>query len=80
MFIVYSIAWCYLPTGRQVRQPGLKPNSKQKAEDIFVAPPYCQTECCVLYQISTKIRFCHREKGNFSYRVSWYKKSPILEY
>jgi hypothetical protein len=23
----------------------LKPNSELKAENIFVAPPYCQTEC-----------------------------------
>ncbi|MEO7535955.1 MAG: hypothetical protein ABIU30_18995 [Ferruginibacter sp.] len=23
----------------------LKQNSEQKAENIFVAPPYCQTEC-----------------------------------
>jgi len=26
-------------------QPGLLPNSEQKAEHIFVAPPYCQTAC-----------------------------------
>ena len=25
----------------------LKPNNEQKVEHIFVAPPYCQTECCV---------------------------------
>jgi hypothetical protein len=28
-----------------IRQPELKLSSEQKAEDIFVAPPYCQTEC-----------------------------------
>jgi hypothetical protein len=27
----------------------LKPNSEQKAENIFVAPPYCQTACWLLY-------------------------------
>jgi hypothetical protein len=26
----------------------LKPNIEQKVEYIFVAPPYCQTACCVL--------------------------------
>jgi hypothetical protein len=29
-----------------IRQPELKLNSEQKAENIFVAPPYCQAECC----------------------------------
>jgi len=29
-----------------IRPLELKPNSEQKAEKIFVAPPYCQTECC----------------------------------
>ena len=28
-----------------IRRLGLKPNREQKAENIFVAPPYCQTEC-----------------------------------
>jgi hypothetical protein len=32
-----------------VRRLELKPNSEQKVENIFVAPPYCQTECCLLY-------------------------------
>jgi hypothetical protein len=30
-----------------IRRLELKPNSEQKAENIFVAPPYCQTECCL---------------------------------
>jgi hypothetical protein len=30
-----------------IRLLGLKPNSEQKVENIFVAPPYCQTD--VLY-------------------------------
>jgi hypothetical protein len=29
-----------------IRQLALKPNSEQKAEKIFVAPPYRQTACC----------------------------------
>ena len=29
-----------------IRRLKLKPNSEQKAENIFVAPPYCQTACC----------------------------------
>jgi len=29
-----------------IRRLELKPNSEQKAENIFVAPPYCQTACC----------------------------------
>ncbi|WP_218837002.1 hypothetical protein, partial [Hydrotalea sp. AMD] len=24
----------------------LKPNNEQNVENIFVAPPYCQTACC----------------------------------
>jgi hypothetical protein len=28
-----------------IRRLELKPNSEQKAENIFVAPPYCQTAC-----------------------------------
>jgi hypothetical protein len=27
--------------------PELQPNSKQKAENLFVASPYSQTACCV---------------------------------
>jgi hypothetical protein len=30
-----------------IRRLELKPNSEQKVEHIFVAPPYCQTECCL---------------------------------
>jgi hypothetical protein len=26
-----------------------KPISEQKVENIFVAPPYCQTACCTLF-------------------------------
>jgi len=29
-----------------IRRLELKPNSEQKAEHLFVAPPYCQTACC----------------------------------
>jgi hypothetical protein len=28
-----------------IRRLGLKLNSEQKAENMFVAPPYCQTAC-----------------------------------
>jgi hypothetical protein len=28
-----------------IRRLELKPNSEHKAENIFVAPPYCQTAC-----------------------------------
>ena len=31
-----------------IRRLELKPIRKQKDEHIFVAPPYCQTECCRL--------------------------------
>jgi hypothetical protein len=31
-----------------IRLPELKPISEQKVENIFVAPPYCQTACCLL--------------------------------
>jgi hypothetical protein len=31
-----------------IRRLELKLNSEQKVENIFVAPPYCQTACCVL--------------------------------
>jgi hypothetical protein len=29
-----------------IRLLELKPNNEQKVENIFVAPPYCQTACC----------------------------------
>ncbi len=29
-----------------IRRLELKPISEQKVENIFVAPPYCQTACC----------------------------------
>jgi hypothetical protein len=28
-----------------ILQPGLKPKSEQKAENMFVAPPYSQAAC-----------------------------------
>jgi hypothetical protein len=28
-----------------IRRLDMKPNSEQKVENIFVAPPYCQTAC-----------------------------------
>jgi hypothetical protein len=31
-----------------IRRLELKPISEQKVEDIFVAPPYCQTACYLL--------------------------------
>jgi hypothetical protein len=31
-----------------IRRLELMPNSEQKVENIFVAPPYCQTACCLL--------------------------------
>jgi hypothetical protein len=31
-----------------IRRLELKPNSEQKVKHIFVAPPYCQAECCML--------------------------------
>ena len=30
-----------------IRRLELNPKSEQKAENIFVAPPYCQTACCM---------------------------------
>ena len=35
-----------------IRRPELKPISEQKAENIFVAPLYSQTACCVPYIVS----------------------------
>jgi hypothetical protein len=32
-----------------IRRLELKPNSEQKVENKFVAPPYCQTACWLLY-------------------------------
>jgi hypothetical protein len=29
-----------------IRRLELKPISEQKVENMFVAPPYCQTACC----------------------------------
>jgi hypothetical protein len=36
-----------------IRRLKLKPNSEQKVENIFVAPPYCQTECCQQFYFVT---------------------------
>jgi hypothetical protein len=43
-----------------IRRLELKQISEQKAEHIFVAPPYCQTACCMPF-------FVHRQrhKTNF---------------
>jgi len=43
-FIIKSSLFILLPG--VIRQPELKLTSEQKAENMFVAPPYCQTECC----------------------------------
>src|SRR5438477_12446371 len=42
-----------------IRRLELKPISEQKVEHIFVAPPYCQTACCVQFYLvaSHLIRF-----------------------
>jgi hypothetical protein len=37
-----------------IRRLEPKPNSEQKAENVFVAPPYCQTECCTLLFFSVR--------------------------
>ena len=37
-----------------IRRLELKPNSEQKVEHIFVAPPYCQTACCMPLLLSTE--------------------------
>jgi hypothetical protein len=38
-----------------IRRLELKPISEQKAENIFVAPPYCQTECWWLAFLSNEL-------------------------
>jgi hypothetical protein len=35
-----------------IRRLELKPNSEQKVENIFVAPPYCQTACWQKYIVT----------------------------
>jgi hypothetical protein len=35
----------FIPLLGVIRRLELKPNSVQKVENIFVAPPYCQTAC-----------------------------------
>ena len=37
----------FVPLLGVIRRIELKPNSEQKVENIFFAPPYCQTACCV---------------------------------
>jgi hypothetical protein len=32
-----------------IRRLKLKLNSEKKVDNIFVAPPYCQTACCMPY-------------------------------
>jgi hypothetical protein len=39
-----------------IRRLELKLNSEQKVENMFVAPPYCQTDCCTF-------AFCHPTKS-----------------
>jgi len=44
-----------------IRRLELKPNSETEVENIFVAPPYCQTACCTLFRQSAiveSIKFC----------------------
>jgi hypothetical protein len=42
-----------------IRQLELRPTSEQKVENIFVAPPYCQTACCAFGFLSIQINpFC----------------------
>ena len=36
------------------------PNSEQKVENIFVAPPYCQTACCTP-PFSNPAKFCQKQ-------------------
>jgi hypothetical protein len=42
-----------------IRRLKPKPNSEQKVENIFVAPPYCQAECCAVVQIFINDLSCH---------------------
>jgi hypothetical protein len=35
----------FIPLFGFIRRLELKPNSEQKVEHMFVAPPYCQTAC-----------------------------------
>src|SRR5438128_1709082 len=37
-----------------IRRLELKPNSEQKVENIFVAPPYCQTACWLFVVLLVK--------------------------
>jgi hypothetical protein len=43
-FIIKSSLFILLPG--VIRRLELQPNSEKKAENLFVAPPYCQTACC----------------------------------
>jgi hypothetical protein len=36
---------CFIVLLSFILLPELKPISEQKVENLFVAPPYCQTEC-----------------------------------
>jgi len=37
-----------------IRRLELKPNSEEKVENIFIAPPYCQTACCMMFFFSAQ--------------------------
>ena len=43
-----------------IRRLELKPISEQKIDKIFVAPPYCQTACCLLAFVMKKNPFLLR--------------------
>jgi hypothetical protein len=52
-FISYKSSLLILPLyGLVLRRLELKPNSEQKVENIFVAPPYCQTASYVYILIN----------------------------
>jgi hypothetical protein len=40
-----------------IRLPKPKLSNEQKAENIFVAPPYCQTACCVQFFVRESLHF-----------------------
>ena len=68
-----------------IRRLELKPNSEQKVENIFVAPPYCQTACCLLaLLVSPCLYFCRTHFNlrflfkTFSINVSPLKVNALL--
>lgn len=63
----------------------LELSSEQKAENIFVAPPYCQTACCLLaLLVSPCLYFCRTHFNlrflfkTFSINVSPLKVNALL--